>query len=666
MNHLQHEKSPYLLQHAENPVDWYPWGARAFEKAKQEDKPVFLSVGYSTCHWCHVMAHESFEDGRVAEFLNAHFISIKVDREERPDVDAVYMDFCQAMTGSGGWPLTILMTPEQRPFFAGTYLPRESRGGMIGLLDLLHTVAREWAHNRPALLAAGERVVQALDGRREPGPGEPSARMLRQAVSLFGQSYDARWGGFGGAPKFPVPHNLLFLLRYAERERDESCRRMAEHTLEHMAAGGLFDHVGGGFSRYSTDKKWLVPHFEKMLYDNALLAQAYLEAYEQTDRPLFRTAAERTLDYVLRELTAPEGAFYCGQDADSDGVEGKYYVFTPREVREVLGEADGARFCRAFDITERGNFEGKSIPNRIASFAWEADPSLYELCERLYLYRKHRTRLHLDDKILMSWNALMLSALARAHRVLHDERYLEAAWKAQVFLEQCLSQPDGRLYVRWRDGEAAHAGQLSDYAFYALALLDLYEETFSVSFLHRAAALADWMRRLFWDENKGGFFLYASDAEQLIHRPKEVYDGALPSGNSVAALLLGRLARLTGEEKWRGLAQRQLRFVAGQIADYPAAYSVSLLAILEEVSPTEELVCVTADPSLPDDVREKLQSQPLFRPAVLVKTPRNADELACVAPFTKAYPILPSGTRFYLCRGGTCAAPVDNWEDLHL
>ncbi|MDD4797538.1 MAG: thioredoxin domain-containing protein, partial [Eubacteriales bacterium] len=442
-NHLLRETSPYLLQHAHNPVDWYPWGDEAFKKAQAQDKPVFLSIGYSTCHWCHVMAHESFEDDEVAALLNRFYIAVKVDREERPDVDAVYMNACQVLTGSGGWPLTIVMTPDQQPFFAGTYLPQRGNGGRMGLMELLETLAGQWQTNREKLLHAGAQITDFLreQAARQPAAAALSFAPLHRAFEQFRQSFDAQNGGFGRAPKFPSPHNLLFLLRYGRAEAQPQALSMVEKTLTQMYRGGLFDHIGGGFSRYSTDARYLVPHFEKMLYDNALLALAYAEAAGATGQDLYAWVARRTLDYVLRELTDADGGFYSAQDADSDGIEGKYYVFTPGEVADVLGEQAGRRFCEEYGITRRGNFEGKSIPNLLENPAYLAlpDGAVCAAQEKLYAYRLGRTSLHKDDKILTAWNGLMLAALARAYALLGDSPYLPAARRAASFLSSRLS-----------------------------------------------------------------------------------------------------------------------------------------------------------------------------------------------------------------------------------
>lgn len=658
-NRLSTERSPYLLQHAENPVDWRPWGPEVFEEAKRTDKPVLLSIGYSTCHWCHVMAHESFEDETVAQAVNAAFLPVKVDREERPDVDAVYMAACLAMNGSGGWPLTVLLTPDQKPFWAGTYLPKDQ------LLHLLRKAARLWREDRAGVLATGDTLTAHLQQEGQARPGTPSRELVRQAVSQFAQSYDERWGGFGAAPKFPTPHNLIFLLRYAQLAKEEHAREMALHTLNNMYRGGLFDHVGGGFSRYSTDQHWLVPHFEKMLYDNALLALAYTEAFQHTRCPIYGKITRRTLDYVLRELSGPQGGFCCGQDADSDGVEGKYYALTPDELAQALGGVDGLRFCQWYGITPEGNFEGKSIPNLLGQSQFDQDPEdMAALREQMYAYRLSRTALHRDDKVLTAWNGLVMAALARAGLVLDEPWYLDAARQTAEFLAEKLTTSDGRLLARWRDGDAAHPGKLDDYAFLAYGLLELYSATFDASYLTRAVGLADCLLKLFFDGERGGFYPYASNGEQLLTRTKEAYDGAMPSGNSIAALVLFRLSRFTGEMRWREAADLQLSWLAGAAEGYPAGHSFAMLACLEELWPTAELVITAQKP--PEELRGFLREAPRLGLTVLVKTQENAGTLAALAPFTKDYPIPAQGAQYYLCQGGACAQPVDSIPELKI
>ncbi len=673
MNHLKTENSPYLLQHAENPVDWYPWGKEAFQKASEEEKPVFLSIGYSTCHWCHVMAHESFEDEEVAAVLNRVFISIKVDREERPDVDAVYMEFCQALTGSGGWPLTILMSPDQQPFYADTYLPKNSHYGKMGLLALLEAVENRWKNDRSRLLKAGDQITAFLRDNSESKsdgalskPDHPE-RLTAQAAAELHTAYDPKWGGFGEAPKFPIPHNLLFLMRYSKRVKNDWFMEMAENTLSKMVQGGLFDHIGGGFSRYSTDRQWLVPHFEKMLYDNALLAFSYLEAYSFTQKTRYETAVRWIFRYIFRELTGSQGEFFCGQDADSDGVEGKYYVLTPDEVNKVLGAKSGEAFCYKYHISDSGNFEGKSIPNLTGNSDWEAQLSQdTEEKEALYQYRRIRCCLHLDDKVLTAWNGLMILALVKGYSVLGDSSYLQAAIQAKNFIENNLTNRSGGLFLSWRNGTASVPGQLGDYACYLCGLLDLYEATFETELLLRAEELAEIMQKLFEDTRKGGYYLYGHDSETLVLRPKETYDGALPSGNSMAAVALKKLAHLSGKETFRASAERQMLFMRAQAKERPSGHSMFLLAQLAEEGTEADVICVTAGAETGHAakvLRDYRNRHPEQNIHILLKTPENAEKLAAAAPFTSEYPLPSTGTLYYICQNGICSAPVRSLEE---
>ncbi|MGC4020029.1 MAG: thioredoxin domain-containing protein [Muricomes sp.] len=660
-NQLANEKSPYLLQHAYNPVQWWPWCEEALNKAKTEDKPVFLSIGYSTCHWCHVMAHESFEDDDVAALLNSNYICIKVDREERPDIDSVYMAVCQMFTGSGGWPLTIIMTPKQKPFWAGTYLPKMTTYGRTGLMELLTTVIQLWKADRDTLLSKGEQVTSLLKKYQGTSgkTAEPDKTLLEEAAAQFKDNYDTKWGGFGSAPKFPTPHNLLFLLQYFLLEKDADTLQMVKHTLTQMFRGGIFDHLGGGFSRYSTDEKWLVPHFEKMLYDNALLVLACVETYHITSDEFFKMIAERTLDYVICELCDKDGGFYCGQDADSDGVEGKYYVFTRGEIYDVLGSQDGAVLCDWFGVAEQGNFEGKNILHLLDNPQYDETPSkIAELSHKLYNYRLKRTRLHKDDKILTSWNGLMIAALANAGWLLDKPAYVENAKKAHDFLQKNLMNEKGELKLRWREGDAAHSGQLDDYAFYAFGLLELYKATWETKYLSQAVSISERIIRDFQNQEQDGFFLYSKDSEQLISRPKETYDGALPSGNSVAGVVLEQLSKLTGDTKWHQISYRQLCFLSGAIQEYPAGHSMALLAVSQAVYPSRELVCATSEKGIPEELITFLRSHALPNLTVLLKTHKNKDELDKTAPFTAGYPLPQSGNAYYLCQNGSCSAPV--------
>ena len=664
-NRLINEKSPYLLQHAHNPVDWYPWGDEAFEKARQEDKPVFLSIGYSTCHWCHVMERESFEDETVAGYLNEHFVAIKVDREERPDIDAVYMRVTQAFTGQGGWPMSVFLTPDKTAFYAGTYFPKRSKFGMSGFLEVLAAIVKLWRDDRNKLLRQSGEIIKRLGSERR----QPASRVTKKepaaAFELFRSGFDNRYGGFGPSPKFPTPHNLMFLLRYYKAEHQKQALEMTETTLKSMYRGGLFDHVGGGFSRYSTDDKWLVPHFEKMLYDNALLVLAYLEAYQATKNPLYKRVAEKTLRYIEREMTHPAGGFYSAQDADSEGAEGKYYVWTPGEVRKTLGAEDGGAFCRWFGIAETGNFEGASIPNLLTNEAYaEPNDTIEALLPKLYDVRLSRTKLFKDEKILTAWNALMIAALGKAYWVLGDDKYKAAAERAAAFVKDRLTRPDGRLYVRWHDGEAAGTGYLDDYAYLAWAMLQLYEATADVTYFESALRHAEAMCRLFEDRESGGFFLYGDDSEQLMLRPKETYDGATPSGNAVAAFVLVRLSKLTAGEKWTARAERQLAFLSAYIKEYPAARCFGLMAAMLELYPSKELVVTGASADNIQKIREALG--PVFSPdmTILIKTAENEERLAAAAPFTAEYPVTPGKVLYYICENHTCAAPVESLEEL--
>ena len=655
-NRLQKEKSPYLRQHGENPVDWYPWGEEAFEKARREDKPVFLSIGYSTCHWCHVMAHESFEDAEIASILNDNYVSVKVDREERPDVDSVYMAACVAANGSGGWPLTAILTPAQEPFFVGTYFPKENRGGRMGLKYLLAAVAEKWKNEREELLHTASEMTAYL--RREDAltqVGGAEGLPKKAAEQLLG-SYDREYGGFGWQTKFPTPHNLIFLMEYAALTGDKKPREAVEHTLRQMYRGGIYDHFGGGFCRYSTDREWLKPHFEKTLYDNALLALAYTEAWQDGHMALWRQVAEDTLDYCLRELKGDEGGFFCGQDADSNGAEGAYYLFTPDEVKQVLGEDAGRGFCECYDITAEGNFQGKSIPNLLLNNRWSFLPEGYgEYRERLRLRREGRLPLLTDKKILSGWNGLMLMALSRAARVFSDRRYLLEAQELAAFLRDKLTEND-RLRARLCDGELRFEASLSDLAFYALGLTELYAADFDPAHILAAAALAGQLPARYANE-KGGYFSTALDGEKLILRPMDTEDGAMPSGNSAALMLFDRLFALTAEETWRALGDRQADYLAGLSADYPASRCTAMCALLLREHGTRETVCAAPTETPPEGLKAILGR---YAPelTVLLKTPAREAALHEAAPFTRDMTAKDGKPTYYVCRDGHCSLPV--------
>lgn len=641
-NRLIRETSPYLLQHADNPVDWYPWGEAAFARAKREDKPVFVSIGYSTCHWCHVMARESFEDEGIAAILNEHFVSVKVDREERPDIDSVYMTVLQAFTGSGGWPASLFLTPEQKPFYAGTYFPVRSRYGMPGFGELLRAIADRWENAREELLHSAEEIVLQLR-ERDAETGDIDPALPEAAVELFSRSFDAAYGGFGDAPKFPAPHNLLFLIAYSQITGDRRAAGMAETTLTQMRKGGIFDQIGYGFSRYSTDRFYLAPHFEKMLYDNALLISAYAAAYKATAKPVYLETAEKTAAYVLRELAAPEGGFYAAQDADSDGTEGEFYLFSHEEAPAVLGEERGRRFNEYYGMTREGNFEGRNIPNRL--HAAEAGNALDEELPILYEYRRKRRALHLDDKILTSWNGMMIGALACLYRVSGKQEYLNAAQKARQCMEKHLADGD-RLFVSYRDGKRAVSGFLDDYAYYAAALLELYEASGDSACLDRAKGLCRRAMTLFADE-AGGFSLSGRDNERLVLQPKETYDGAIPSGNSVMAYVLVKLSQLTHDGEWERAARKQLAFLSGEAASYPAGHGLFLLSLLLYLNPPPDITAVLGEGEKRDETMKQL---PLYGHITILDGPEGA------------YTRLNGQTTFYVCRGRTCLPPTNTLE----
>lgn len=668
LNHLIHEKSPYLLKHAHNPVNWYPWNEEAFAKAKSEDKPIFLSIGYSTCHWCHVMEHESFEDKEVAGLLNKSFISIKVDKEERPDIDTIYMNVCQALNGHGGWPLTILMAPDQKPFYAGTYLPKHTKDQMFGLMELLETVEKKWKTDRKRLCESGEEIVRQLKSQSkfdEPVTDAPDRRLFGSAFYVLKQQYDPEYGGFLEAPKFPSPHNLLFLLRYAAYYKNETAQDMVEGTLNGMYQGGIYDHIGGGFSRYSTDEKWLVPHFEKMLYDNALLVLSYAEAYQVTKHPLYEKVIRETLQYVMEEMTDENGGFYCAQDADSEGEEGKYYVFTPEEINSTLGKEDGSRFCEYYQITLRGNFEGASIPNRIGRrYDKEEDCQMKQFRQKMYEYRRNRCKLHKDDKILTSWNCLMIAGFVKAYQVLGDVNYLDAARRAYQFISQEMWDENRRLYIRYRDGQRSGLGNLEDYAYIIFAQITLYEVTFDPAYLTQALEDTDEMIRLFWDEKNGGFYYYGSDAENLILRPKEFYDGAMPSGNSMASYVLVKLEKITRRSEYQKIIDRQFSFLNGHIEDYPTSATFALCAMMVQLLEGREIVCVIKNPLDMDELKQLLRDYFLPETVVIPIEEHSADGLEMAAPYTKEYDRTGAESEFYVCKGFQCNPPFTGIEKL--
>ena len=702
-NWLIHETSPYLLEHAHNPVDWYPWGEEALAKARAEDKPVLLSVGYSACHWCHVMAHESFENEDTARLMNENFISIKVDREERPDVDALYMDAVQALTGSGGWPMTVFLTPEGLPFYGGTYFPPADRYGMPGFPTLLKRIS-DYYHNRREKVeetasqfrdfySRRVRLAQAsINLEAEDSAVDPS--VLKTAASALADSFDKVNGGFGRAPKFPHPMSLDFLLQQHLRKSAENAQseaasaqeaakttdsqtlselEMVEFTLEKMACGGMYDQIGGGFHRYSVDDRWLVPHFEKMLYDNALLSRVYLHAYQVTSNSLYRGIAEDILDYVEREMTSPEGGFYSTQDADSEGEEGKFYLWTPDEITAVLGEEDGALFCAYYDVTEHGNFEHKNIlhvDHQLEEIAQQQNVSIERLLQaltrgqsELYDVRAKRVWPARDDKILTAWNGLMLRSYAEAARALDHAGYRAIAERNADFLLTKLVG-DGRLLRSYKYGHARLKGYLEDYANLAMGLLALYEATFNPRWFTEARRLADQMLDLFWDEADGGFFSTGKDHEELIGRPKELMDNATPSGNSTATELLLRLAAYTGDERYRSHAATILLPLAPAMAEHPSALSQMLIALDFFIGPARE-VAIVGDLTAPDTQALLAVVNGAFRPNLVLAAaaPDNSDAQSAI-PLLQDRPQREGKATAYVCQGFVCKEPVTTPEAL--
>jgi len=678
-NRLIFQKSPYLLQHAENPVDWYPWSEEAFEKAKKENKPVFLSIGYSTCHWCHVMAHESFEDPEVAKLMNETFVSVKVDREERPDIDSVYMTVCQAMTGNGGWPLTIIMTPNKEPFFTATYIPKEIKFGRVGMLTLIPRIKELWSTRQAEVLSSATQIAAFLQNTAPGAPGDSlNEPLLHLAYKQLLERFDGHHGGFGSAPKFPTPHNLLFLLRYWKRTGNEKALNMVEKTLQSMRRGGIYDHVGFGFHRYSTDSRWLVPHFEKMLYDQALLAIAYTEAYQATKKAEYARTAHEIFTYVMRDMTSPEGVFYSAEDADSEGEEGKFYLWTNDEIQEVLSHEGTDLAVRLFNITADGNFTdevagrktGRNILHltrsieKLASHLNMSVPDLRarieEIQEELFAYREKRIHPHKDDKILTNWNGLMIAALAKGAQVFDEPRYASAARRATDFILKNVRTSQGRLLHRYRDGEAVLTAHVDDYAFLIYGLLELYEATFEVYYLETALRLTEDLVRHFWDHEHGGFYFTADDGERLLVRQKEIYDGAVPSGNSVAMLNLLRLGRITASADFEEKAARIGRVFYGNVSQLPSAYTQLMASADFAIGPSYEVVI--AGDLQADDTRQMLDAiRGIFVPnkiVILHPSDQKPSLIDDIVPFIKDHSSIDGKATAYVCLDYNCQLPT--------
>jgi len=678
-NRLADEKSPYLLQHAYNPVNWYPWGEEAFEAARKEDRPVFLSIGYSTCHWCHVMERESFEDPEVASLLNDAFVCVKVDREERPDIDSYYMNVCQLMTGSGGWPLTVLLTPDRKPFFSGTYFPRESGYGRPGMLELVPKIKTIWETEREKVLATAGNLTSALNSElsKKSVSGELAGDIFQDAFRQLEGMFDGTNGGFAGRPKFPMPHYIMLLLRIWKHNKNEKALEMVETTLHGMAQGGIFDHLGGGFHRYSTDSRWVLPHFEKMLYDQAMMVMACTEAFLVTGKQLYRETAEQVLDYVLRDMTSHEGGFFSAEDADSEGVEGKFYLWTADELRALLPREEAEVINALYNVTVEGNFEdeatgertGKNIfhmtgsPERVAAeMGMTVDrfqDVLHTAREKLFSERLKRVRPHLDDKVLTDWNGLMIAAFAKAAQAFGTERYHEAARGAADLILREMRTPSGGLLHRYRDGESAIEGYLDDYAFFIWGLMELYETGFDPKYLLEAVQLGRTALDHFRDD-EGGFFLSHKDVVDIPVRSKIMYDGAYPSGNAVMMYDLLRLAHITGDEKYAEEAGKIERAVAEELKGAPAAHAMFLTALDLRVSQVFEIVLT--GPSGAEGTRSMISAlRNVFLPGKTVLFLSDEEPFAgirAVSDFMRTFPLEPGPARAYICSGQTCGEPV--------
>ena len=682
LNRLTTSQSPYLLQHASNPVDWYPWNNEAFKKAKDENKPIFLSIGYSTCHWCHVMAHESFEDSTVAELMNKNFVNIKVDREEMPEIDHMYMSVCQAMTGRGGWPLTIVMTPDKEPFFAGTYFPKEGSGKRPGMLQIIPSLANAWETKQSEIRQSINRIQDYLIKINTSVPGEEwTEDFIQNAFSHYASQFDPDYGGFSKAPKFPSPHNLIFLLRYSKFYDNPNALKMIETTLHNMRLGGIFDQIGFGFHRYSTDKRWLLPHFEKMLYDQAMLSMAYLEAFQLTKNTKYSDVAEDIFTYVLRDMTDENGGFYSAEDADSEGEEGTYYIWTEDEFIEILGDRNGKIMSKVYGFTKYGNFRdeatgqttGKNIPFLSSNVQDELLKDLHlnlnakELNEiiknsriKLFNERENRTHPLKDDKILTDWNGLMIASFALAGQILNENKYIKTAEKAAKFIQNNLTNRNGRLMKRYRMGQSGLQPHIDDYSFLIWGLLNLYEATFNTSYLKWAIELMEVMVEDFSDDN-GGFYIGSKNAEKLMVRAKDSYDSAMPSGNSVAVMNLFRLGKMTGNSKWIELGNKSLQAFTLQVKESPSGFAHMLTAFMFDLKNPKELVIVANE--LDENVMESARKiRSIYSPnmVIIFKDMSSSSEIKKIAPWIKEHSLMDKKLTFYLCENFTCKRPTTN------
>ena len=669
-NRLANETSPYLLQHRDNPVDWYPWGPEALERARAEDRPILLSVGYSACHWCHVMEHESFEDDETARLMNEWFVPVKVDREERPDIDSIYMSAVQQMTGHGGWPMTVFLTPDGAPFYGGTYYPKEPRYGMPSFRQVMAGVNDAWVQRRADVDKGAEaltEVIREATGMRT-APGAVDVSVLDRAYATLAGRFDASWGGLAGAPKFPQPLTLEFVLRCWKRTGDEAALRFVEVTLRRMAAGGMYDQLGGGFARYSVDAHWLVPHFEKMLYDNALLVRAYLHAWQATGAPEYRAVADDVLRWVVNEMTSPEGGFYSALDADSEGEEGLFYLWTPEEIDEVVGPEDGRAVRAWWGVTPEGNFEGRTIlhawrsVDAAAQEAGVTPEGLMDAVTRarplLYAARARRVWPGLDDKVLTAWNAMMLHAFAHAARATGVDAYRQIAVRNAEFLLGSL-RVDGRLMRTYKDGRAKIPAFLEDHALMADALIALYEATFDVRWLRDARALADEVIGRFWDEGEGVFYDTAADAEALVVRPRDLWDNATPSGTSSAVLMLLRLSGLVGEERYRAVAERVLGGMAELAARAAPGFGNLLSAIDFHLATPTEIAFVGTPGEADADALLRVAARAYLPNAVTaLRRPDEDGAAEALVPLLRGREMIGGRATAYVCERLACQMPV--------
>ena len=682
-NRLSNEKSPYLLQHAENPVDWYPWGEEAFQKAREYNKPVFLSIGYSTCHWCHVMERESFEDKDVAKLMNEAFISVKVDREERPDIDNIYMTVCHVLSKSNcGWPLNIIMTPQGEPFYAATYIPKENRHSRVGMIELVPGIKDLWENRNDEVLNSARQITEAVkslaDSLRIKGDSSISHKTLDDAYGYFLSAFDPREGGFGRFPKFPTPHNLMFLMRYYARTGKESSLRMAERTLAAIGRGGIYDHVGFGMHRYSTDAEWLLPHFEKMLYDQALFVTACVEAWQITKNPFYETRARETLQYVLRDMTSPDGGFFSAEDADSEGEEGKFYFWTIEEIKKIVGKEQADLLSDVYNLAPEGNFRDEatgeqtdrnifhmSVPleetaERLGIAQVELDKKLRVLLQKLFDHREKRIHPYKDDKILADWNGLMIVAFSRAAKVLGDDEYSMAAQKAIEFLLRNMVH-NGRLVHRYRDGEAAMPATVDDYAFFIWGLLEYYESTFDERYLSLAISFLEEQFEHYWDREFGGFFFTADDSEDLIVRQKEIYDGAVPSGNAVSMLNMIKIARITANSVFEERATLMASVFSKQISNQPASFSMHMNAIDFMLGPSFEIVIAgDRNSEKTHEFIRALAGEYLPNKIVLLKDEANETEISRIAHYTKDHKPIDGKPVAYVCSNYKCSLPTSD------